>query len=61
MTSMFNLFLVLFSLKSVLLVYNLHNMKLLSIDEETADGELFVVYNGSDIGEAEGTCGWHYY
>ena len=39
--------------ESVISVYNLHNTKLRAINEETADDELFVVYNGPEIGEAE--------
>ena len=38
--------------ESVISVYNLHNTKLRAINEETADDELFVVYNGPEIGEA---------
>ena len=38
---------------SVISVYNLHNSKLRAINEETADDELFLVYNCPEIGEAE--------
>ena len=57
LTPIINQFLVLLSVKSgvesVILVYNLHNTKLWHIDEETADDELFVVYNGPEIGEVD--------
>ena len=56
MTPIIDIFLVRLSVKivfeSVVLVYNPHNIKLRPIDEETADDELFVVYNGPEIGEA---------
>ena len=37
----------------VILVYNLHNTKLWPIDEETADNELFELYNVPEIGEVD--------
>ena len=43
-----------YTVESVILVYNLHNTKLWPIDEETADDELFVFYNGPEIGEVDG-------
>ena len=57
LTPIINQFRVLLSVKSgvesVILVSNLYNTKLWPIDEETADDELFVVYNGPEIGEVD--------
>ena len=57
MTPIIYLFLVLLSVKivseSVKPVVNLHNTKLQHIDKETSDDEMFVVYYGPEIGEAE--------
>ena len=39
--------------ESVISVYNLHNSKLRPINEETGDDELFVVYNGPEMAEAD--------
>ena len=54
LTTITHLFLALLGVKSgvesVILVFNLQNTKLQPIDE-TADDELFVVYNGPKIGE----------
>ena len=50
-------FLVLLSVKTVseseILVLSPNNTKFQPVDEETADNELFVVYNGPEISEAE--------
>ena len=58
--------------ESFILVVNLHNTKLQPFDEESSDNELFVVYNGPEIGEAENILkealalhfkdshGWHF-
>ena len=39
--------------ESVISIYNLHNNKHRKISEETANDELFVAYNGPEIGEAD--------
>ena len=67
LTTIVNKFIVLLSVKSgvesVILVYNLHNTKLWPIDVETADNELFVFYNGPEIGEVDDVLtealAWH--
>ena len=47
-----------------LLNVTIHNTKLRTIDEETADNELFVVYNGTEIGKANDVrteaLDWHF-
>ena len=57
MTPIIDLFLVLLSVKivseSVILDVDLHNTKVRPFEEEKADNELFVVYYGPEIGEAE--------
>ena len=40
-------------LKVLLSLYILHNSLLRNIGEERANDEMFVAYNGPDIGEAE--------
>ena len=37
----------------VISIYNLHNSKIRNIKEDTANDELFIVYNGPEIGEAD--------
>ena len=39
--------------ESVISVYNLHNNKFRKISEDTANDELFVAFNGPEIGEAD--------
>ena len=39
--------------ESVISVYNLHNNQLRKLNEDTANDELFVAYNGPEIGEAD--------
>ena len=39
--------------ESVISVYNLHNNKFRKISEDTANYELFVAFNGPEIGEAD--------
>jgi hypothetical protein len=39
--------------ESVISVYNQHNSNIRNIGEENANNELFVVYNGPEIGEAD--------
>ena len=41
--------------ESVISVYNLHNSKVRNIGEETANDELFIAFNGPEIGEADET------
>ena len=39
--------------ESVISVYNQHNCKIRNIGEQNANDELFVAYNGPEIGEVE--------
>ena len=41
--------------ESVISVYNLHNSKVRNIGDETANNELFIAFNGPEIGEADET------
>ena len=41
--------------ESVISVYNLHNSKVRPISEETANDELFIAFNGPEMGEADET------
>ena len=39
--------------ESVISVYNFHNSKLMKLEGDTINNELFVPFNGPEIGEAD--------
>ena len=39
--------------ESVISIYNLHNSKIRNMKEDTANNEMFVAFNGPEIGEAD--------
>ena len=46
--------------ESIISKYNLHNNPLRSISEETAQDEMFISYNGPEIGESDEALTKHF-